>query len=51
MYQEMATKYTDIAFGKVDIDENADSSMEYEISAVRCLWNTAGLLLLVDESF
>ncbi|GAX15563.1 hypothetical protein FisN_3Hh030 [Fistulifera solaris] len=34
MYQEMATKYTDIAFGKVDIDENADSSMEYEISAV-----------------
>ncbi|GAX19095.1 hypothetical protein FisN_3Lh030 [Fistulifera solaris] len=34
MYQEMATKYTDIAFGKIDIDENADSSMEYEISAV-----------------
>ena len=35
MYDELAAKYTDVAFGKVDIDENADSSMEYEISAVR----------------
>ncbi len=35
MYQELADKYKDVAFGKVDIDENSDSAAEYEISAVR----------------
>jgi thioredoxin 1 len=30
----MATKYTDVAFGKIDIDENSDAAVEFEISAV-----------------
>lgn len=34
MYEEMATKYANVAFGKVDIDENSDAAMDYEISAV-----------------
>lgn len=34
VYEEMATKYTDVAFGKVDVDENSDAAVEFEISAV-----------------
>jgi len=34
MYEEMATKYKDVAFGKVDIDDNSDAAGEFEISAV-----------------
>lgn len=30
----MAGKYPDVAFGKVDIDENSDAAVEFEISAV-----------------
>ena len=34
VYDEMSTKYTDVAFGKVDVDDNADAAMEFEIQAV-----------------
>jgi thioredoxin 1 len=30
----MATKYSDVAFAKIDIDDNSDAAAEYEISAV-----------------
>jgi hypothetical protein len=30
----MAVKYPKIAFGKVDVDDNQESSVEYEINAV-----------------
>ena len=26
VYEEMATKYTDVAFGKVDVDDNSDAT-------------------------
>ena len=31
----MATQYEGVAFGKVDVDENADAAVDFEISAVR----------------
>ena len=34
VYEEMATKYTDVAFGKVDVDDNSDAALEYEVNAV-----------------
>ena len=34
IYEELSTKYTDVAFGKVDIDENSDAAVEFEIHAV-----------------
>ena len=34
LYEEMATKYKDVAFGKVDVDDNSDAALEFEISAV-----------------
>ena len=34
VYEELATKYTDVAFGKVDVDDNSDAAMEHQISAV-----------------
>ena len=34
VYEELATKYTDVAFGKVDVDENSDAAVEFEIQAV-----------------
>lgn len=34
VYKELAEKYPDVAFGKVDIDDNQDSAMEFQISAV-----------------
>ncbi len=34
VYEELATKYKDVAFGKVDIDDNADAAVVFEISAV-----------------
>ena len=34
VYEELAGKYSDVAFGKVDVDENADAAIEFEISAV-----------------
>jgi thioredoxin-like negative regulator of GroEL len=30
----MSTKYADVSFGKVDVDENPDASAEFKISAV-----------------
>ena len=34
IYEEMASKYTDVAFGKIDVDDNSDAAMEYDINAV-----------------
>lgn len=34
IYEKLSDKYTDVAFGKVDVDENADASIDFEISAV-----------------
>ena len=34
VYENMASKYTDVAFGKVDVDDNSDAALEYEINAV-----------------
>ena len=33
-YTELSTKYPDVAFGKVDVDDNQDSAVEFQISAV-----------------
>lgn len=30
----MAAKYPEISFGKVDVDDNGEAAMEFEISAV-----------------
>ncbi len=34
IYTELATKYPDVAFGKVDVDENQDAAVEFQIQAV-----------------
>ena len=34
VYEELSTKYGDVAFGKVDVDENSDAAVEFQISAV-----------------
>jgi thioredoxin 1 len=34
MFEDMSKKYTGIAFGKIDIDENDVAAADYEISAV-----------------
>jgi thiol-disulfide isomerase/thioredoxin len=34
VYEELSDKYDDVAFGKIDIDENQDAAMEYQISSV-----------------
>ena len=34
MYEELSDKYADVAFGKIDIDDNQDAAMEYQISSV-----------------
>ena len=34
VYDELSTKYPDVAFGKVDVDDNQDSAVSFEISAV-----------------
>ena len=34
IYTELSTKYPDVAFGKVDVDENQDAAGEFQISAV-----------------
>lgn len=33
-YEELSDKYTDVAFGKIDIDDNQDAAMEYQITSV-----------------
>jgi thiol-disulfide isomerase/thioredoxin len=34
VYESLSEEYPDISFGKIDIDDNQDSAMEYEISSV-----------------
>lgn len=34
IYDELSTKYPDVAFGKVDVDDNQDAAMEFQITAV-----------------
>ncbi len=34
IYTELATKYPDVAFGKVDVDENQDAAVDFQIQAV-----------------
>ncbi len=34
IYNEMSKNYPDVAFGKVDVDENQDAAMEFQIQAV-----------------
>mmetsp|Transcript_10014 Transcript_10014/g.27694 ORF Transcript_10014/g.27694 Transcript_10014/m.27694 type:complete len:143 (-) Transcript_10014:248-676(-) len=34
VYEEMSTKYSDIGFGKVDVDENPEAAEEFQIQAV-----------------
>eukprot|EP01082_Thalassiosira_pseudonana_P012946 g11775.t1 g11775 contig6:568758-569138(-) len=34
IYDKLAEKYTSVAFGKVDVDDNQDAAMEFQISAV-----------------
>ena len=34
VYEDLSKKYTDVAFGKIDVDNNQDSAAEFRISAV-----------------
>jgi thioredoxin len=34
VYEELSKKYPKVAFGKIDVDDNQDSAMEFQISAV-----------------
>jgi thiol-disulfide isomerase/thioredoxin len=34
IYKKLAEEHTSVAFGLVDVDQNADSALEFEISAV-----------------
>ena len=34
LFEDMSKKYTGIAFGKVDIDDNDTAAVDFEISAV-----------------
>ena len=34
VYEELSNEYGDIAFGKIDIDDNQDAAVEYQISSV-----------------
>lgn len=34
LYEKLSEKYTDVAFGKVDVDENSDAALDFEVSAV-----------------
>ena len=34
IYTELSSKYPDIAFGKVDVDENQDAAVEFQIQSV-----------------
>lgn len=34
VYESMAKQYPDIGFGKVDVDENAESASTFEITGV-----------------
>jgi len=34
VYESLSDKYADVAFGKVDVDDNSDAAVDFEISAV-----------------
>mmetsp|Transcript_38640 Transcript_38640/g.78809 ORF Transcript_38640/g.78809 Transcript_38640/m.78809 type:complete len:140 (-) Transcript_38640:368-787(-) len=34
IYDEMSDRYPHIAFGKVDVDENSDAALDFEVNAV-----------------
>jgi thioredoxin 1 len=34
IYEELSSKYSDIAFGKIDVDDNSDAALEFNISSV-----------------
>ena len=34
VYDELSKKYPDVAFGKVDVDDNQDAAVEFQIQAV-----------------
>ena len=34
VYEQLATKYKDVAFGKIDVDDNSDAALEFQISVV-----------------
>lgn len=34
IYEEMSEKYEGVAFGKIDVDDNADAAAEHEIQSV-----------------
>jgi len=34
IYEEMSDKYPNIAFGKVDVDENSNTALDFEVNAV-----------------
>uniref|UniRef100_A0A7S2H9R5 Thioredoxin domain-containing protein n=1 Tax=Helicotheca tamesis TaxID=374047 RepID=A0A7S2H9R5_9STRA len=34
VYEEISTRYPHIAFGKVDVDENSDVALDFEVNAV-----------------
>lgn len=34
VYEGLSKKFTDVAFGKIDVDENSDAALDFEISAV-----------------
>eukprot|EP00555_Chaetoceros_dichaeta_P002970 CAMPEP_0198248696 /NCGR_PEP_ID=MMETSP1447-20131203/427_1 /TAXON_ID=420782 /ORGANISM="Chaetoceros dichaeta, Strain CCMP1751" /LENGTH=144 /DNA_ID=CAMNT_0043933171 /DNA_START=30 /DNA_END=467 /DNA_ORIENTATION=- len=34
IYEKLSNEHTDIAFGKVDIDDNAEAAMEFKVSSV-----------------
>lgn len=33
-YEKLSEQYTDVAFGKVDVDDNSDAALDFEVSAV-----------------
>ncbi|KAG7369742.1 thioredoxin [Nitzschia inconspicua] len=34
VYEELSSKHSDIAFGKIDVDENSDAALEFNITSV-----------------
>lgn len=34
VYEKLSETYTNVAFGKVDVDENSDAALDFEVSAV-----------------
>ena len=34
VYEQLSNEYGDIGFGKIDIDDNQDAAVEYQISSV-----------------